>query len=365
MACFSRKRKGKGKLSDLPEEPEEGELMAPIPFTSWPKQFGKKSGASALIGVRNERVVENAEMRHSWFAWFVCERDEDGCRRLYWTSGTEQGRARFRDKLLGLGMEAYRKLSIDPDQFGFDTPSVEVEECVRNVVCGVPGKFADNYDMWLKSPQFERWTKAKEAYPWSFEWGIRTKESVQQTFLDEDRPYHPMRPWCSGNCLIVGVRDPEHSKTLGAHDVVFYVAKRMLSVDRWGISGREEAVKEMLAFPISHPAVCAPVGGIIDEESPTLLFPWWNGGQISHWIERELELRWKRTANGLRREPVPDDVMAQYDADMHLSVEIFRKHRLHLAATLLQGLAFMHENKWSEYTTLVPILARSPPFNAK
>ncbi|KAL3684542.1 hypothetical protein R1sor_002564 [Riccia sorocarpa] len=110
----------------------------------------------------------------------------------------------------------------------------------------------------------------------------------------------------SENCFVVGVRDPEHSKTLGAHDVVFYVAKRMLSVDRWGISGREEAVKEMLAFPISHPTVCAPVGGIIDEESQTLLFPWWNGGKISHWIERELELRWKRTANGLWREPTKD-----------------------------------------------------------
>ncbi|KAL3698533.1 hypothetical protein R1sor_012609 [Riccia sorocarpa] len=136
MVCFSRKRKGKGKLSDLLEEAEE----------------------------------ENAEIRHSWFAWFVCERDEDGCRRLYWTPGTEQGRARFCDKLLGLGMKAYRKLCIDPDQFGFDTPSVEVEERVRNVVSGVPGKFVDNYDTWLKSPQFERWTKAKEAYPWSFEW---------------------------------------------------------------------------------------------------------------------------------------------------------------------------------------------------
>ncbi|KAL3694675.1 hypothetical protein R1sor_008326 [Riccia sorocarpa] len=130
MACFSRKRKGKGKLSDLPEEAEEGELMAPIPFASPPKQFGKKSGANASIGVKNERVVENAEMRHSWFAWFVCESDENGCRRLYWTPGTEQGRARFRDKLLGLGMEAYRKLCIDPDQFGFDTPSVEVDERV-------------------------------------------------------------------------------------------------------------------------------------------------------------------------------------------------------------------------------------------
>ncbi|KAL3679462.1 hypothetical protein R1sor_022418 [Riccia sorocarpa] len=166
MACFSRKKKGKGKLSDLPEE---AELMALIPFASPPKQFGKKSGASASIGVKDQRVVEKAEMRHSWFAWFVCERDEDGCRRLYWTPGTEQSRARFRDTLLGLGMEAYRKLCIDPDQFRFDTPSVELEERVCNLVCGVPGKFADNYDTWLKSPQFERWTKAKKAYPWSFE----------------------------------------------------------------------------------------------------------------------------------------------------------------------------------------------------
>ncbi|KAL3697927.1 hypothetical protein R1sor_012003 [Riccia sorocarpa] len=43
----------------------------------------------------------------------------------------------------------------------------------------------------------------------------------------------------SRNCFIVGVRDPEHTKTLATHDVVFYGAKRMLSIDRWGISGRE------------------------------------------------------------------------------------------------------------------------------
>ncbi|KAL3683457.1 hypothetical protein R1sor_001479 [Riccia sorocarpa] len=122
--------------------------------------------------------------------------------------------------------------------------------------------------------------------------------------------------------------------------------KRMLMIDRWRISGHAEAVREMSAFPISHPAICAPVGGILDDESPTLLFPWWNGGQISHWITRERELRWTRIANGLRREPPSEDVMARYDTDTHLNVEIFRKHRLHMAATLLQGLAFMHEHKW-------------------
>ncbi|KAL3694818.1 hypothetical protein R1sor_008469 [Riccia sorocarpa] len=214
MACFSRKRKGKGKLSDLPEEAEEGELMAQTPFTSRPKMLGKKS---------------------------------------------------------------------DP-----------------NVPIGVPGKFAENYDMWLKSPQFDKWTLLKEAQP-----ELRNP----------------------GNCFVIGVRDLGLAKTLGAHDVVFYVTKRMLTIDRWRMSGHAEAVREMSAFPISHPAICAPVGGLLDDESPTLLFPWWNGGQISHWITRERELRWTRTANGLRREPPSEDVMARYNTDTHLSVEIFRKHR--------------------------------------
>ncbi|KAL3691195.1 hypothetical protein R1sor_004846 [Riccia sorocarpa] len=111
----------------------------------------------------------------------------------------------------------------------------------------------------------------------------------------------------SANCFVVGVRDPGLAKTLGAHDVVFYVAKRMLTIDRWRISGHAEAVREMSAFPISHPTICAPVGGILDDESLTLLFPWWNGGQISHWITRERELRWTRTANGLRRESPSED----------------------------------------------------------
>ncbi|KAL3702261.1 hypothetical protein R1sor_020283 [Riccia sorocarpa] len=116
-----------------------------------------------------------------------------------------------------------------------------------------------------------------------------------------------MRPSGSENCFVVGVRDLGLAKTIGAHDVVFYVAKRMLTIDRWRISGHAETVREMSAFPISHPAICAPVGGILDDESPTLLFPWWNGGQIFHWITRERELRWTRTANGLRREPPSED----------------------------------------------------------
>ncbi|KAL3695288.1 hypothetical protein R1sor_009364 [Riccia sorocarpa] len=77
-------------------------------------------------------------MRHAWFRWFVHETDLVGCRRLFWTPGTEVGRERFRGKLIELGIEAYRKLIIDPNN-GFDTPSVEVEDLLRTLVLGVPG----------------------------------------------------------------------------------------------------------------------------------------------------------------------------------------------------------------------------------
>ncbi|KAL3692014.1 hypothetical protein R1sor_005665 [Riccia sorocarpa] len=256
--------------------------MAQTPFTSRPKILGKKSGPNAPIGERNRRVIENAEMRHAWFRWFVHETDLVDCRRLFWTPGTEVGRERFCGKLIELGIEAYKKLIIDPNS-GFDTPCVEVEDRLRTLVLGVPGKFAENYDMWLKSPQFDKWTLLKEAYPYSSVWVLRTKESVQQTFRKRAEiwdGWFRRQPELKnpGNCFVVGVRDLGLAQTLGGHDVVFYVAKRMLTIDRLRISGHAEAVREMSAFPISHPTIYAPVGGILDDESPTLLFPWWNGG---------------------------------------------------------------------------------------
>ncbi|KAL3700710.1 hypothetical protein R1sor_018732 [Riccia sorocarpa] len=149
----------------------------------------------------------------------------------------------------------------------------------------------------------------------------------------------------SGDVYLVGALDPELAGQIGRYDVVFYVAKRLK--DQWYLgSGFDELVKEFTAFSLNSPIICSPTAGFFDRVMPTLVFPWWNGGQISDWIEREWELRWKRSPNGQRREPVVDEIIAKYDTDTHLSVEIFRKHRLEMAATLLQGFAFMHTHNW-------------------
>ncbi|KAL3683759.1 hypothetical protein R1sor_001781 [Riccia sorocarpa] len=149
----------------------------------------------------------------------------------------------------------------------------------------------------------------------------------------------------SRNVYLVGAVDPELAGHLGRYDVVVYVAKRLK--DQWYEgSGFDELVKEFTTFPINHLIICSPSTGFFDRRKPTLIFPWWNRRHISDWIERELELRWKRNPNGQRREPVADDIIAKYDVDTLRSVEIFRKHRLHMAASLLQGLVFMHTHNW-------------------
>ncbi|KAL3682351.1 hypothetical protein R1sor_000373 [Riccia sorocarpa] len=271
MASSSRKRKGKDIVPQ--EEAEEGELLHGVLLPEPAKEH--RSGPSQDISTRDQRLRENVEMRHAWFTWFTSEEDLDKCRKEFWTPGSEAGRQHFQGKLIELGLEAYIAAAMDANRVGFSTSVLDVHERLAIFVRSVPGHFVEQYETWLKSPQFDEWTLAREKRPYSFR---------------------------SGDVYLVGAVDPELADQIGRFDVVFYA------------------------------------------KSYTCI-PWWNGGQIYDWIEREFELRWKRSPNGQRREPVADDI-AKYDAYTHLSVEIFRKQRLEMAATLLQGLAFMHTHNW-------------------
>ncbi|KAL2634699.1 hypothetical protein R1flu_006178 [Riccia fluitans] len=67
MASGSRTRKG--KEPELPELPEQGELMPEIPPP--PRKKGKGPGPSHTQEEKTAHLLENAEMRHAWFTWFV------------------------------------------------------------------------------------------------------------------------------------------------------------------------------------------------------------------------------------------------------------------------------------------------------
>ncbi|KAL2633882.1 hypothetical protein R1flu_005361 [Riccia fluitans] len=78
MASGSCTRKGKE-----PKLPKGGELMPEVP--PLPRKKGKGSGPSQTQEEKTVRLLENAEMRHAWFTWFVNEENLDQCRRLYWS----------------------------------------------------------------------------------------------------------------------------------------------------------------------------------------------------------------------------------------------------------------------------------------
>ncbi|KAL2621727.1 hypothetical protein R1flu_001932 [Riccia fluitans] len=102
--------------------------------------------------------------------------------------------------------------------------------------------------------------------------------------------------------------------------------------------------KEMFAFTISHPTMVRPVVTFADPDKPGLLFPWWNGGDIRNWYIVERALRGKLSEDGALQLPSKD--LEKYNVDHRLHASIFRRHRLKIATTLLQGLAFIHGHGW-------------------
>ncbi|KAL2644241.1 hypothetical protein R1flu_011828 [Riccia fluitans] len=127
---------------------------------------------------RIARVIENAEMRHAWFVWFVFLINLDECRRLYWTRGTDKGRERLVGKLIELAMDTFKKASQDPERFGFGRSLDEIQERLTKYVKSIPGHLLEQYEQWLKSSQFESWTSEREMYTFGLPYRLRTEEDV-------------------------------------------------------------------------------------------------------------------------------------------------------------------------------------------
>ncbi|KAL3698178.1 hypothetical protein R1sor_012254 [Riccia sorocarpa] len=141
MASSSKKRKGKDPVPL--EEAEEGELLPGVPLPEPAKQH--RSGPSQDIATKDERLRENAEMRHAWFKWFTSEEDLDKCRKEFWTPGSEAGRQHFQGKLIELGLEAYIAAAMDANRVGFSTSVLEVHERLATFVKSVPRHWDESY----------------------------------------------------------------------------------------------------------------------------------------------------------------------------------------------------------------------------
>ncbi|KAL3685256.1 hypothetical protein R1sor_003278 [Riccia sorocarpa] len=97
----------------------------------------------------------------------------------------------------------------------------------------------------------------------------------------------------------VGVVDEELIPVLGAHDVVHYALK-IWHGEKGDTKVHEKCIREMMAFPESHPAIIRPIGQSKDKKRLMLLFPLWNGGTLEKYINLEKRSRGRISPEGVR-----------------------------------------------------------------
>ncbi|KAL3697140.1 hypothetical protein R1sor_011216 [Riccia sorocarpa] len=332
-----------------PGSPEAGELIPIVPRGESSKTKRTKSGPKTTIDERDERKRENDIIRHAWFKWFASQANLTPMRKLYWTPGANEGRKRFENKLVELGTEAFAHLSLDPNTPLFSHYTLDVQTRLRKYV--TQPRYMDPikerarvWQEWFKRPRElsngnSLSFKYKECEPMS---DNKIRWINFNTWLTPMVPRTRLGAGLYGTVYKVGVVDSSLVADLGSHDVVFYVAK-LLNDTPWS-NAREEMLKELFAFTVNHPTMVRPVAAFFDPKTPGLLFPWWKGTAIKKWYEIERALRGKVTLDGKTRQ-VSEDI-GKYDWDHQLNATIFRRHRLQIAGTLLQGLAFMHRRDW-------------------
>ncbi|KAL3682352.1 hypothetical protein R1sor_000374 [Riccia sorocarpa] len=324
-----------------PSSPEAGELIPIVPPGESSKTKKTKSEPKTKIDERDERKRENAIIRHAWFKWFTSQANLTPMRKLYWTPGADEGRALSVDTRTGnMVNKRFQFHSWTNERPAWVFPSTLREPRYLDPI----KERARVWQEWFKKPRElsngnSLSFKYKECEPMS---DNKIRWINFNTWLTPMVSRTRLGAGLYGTVYKVGVVDSSLVADLGSHDVVFYVAK-LLNDTPWS-NARDEMLKELFAFTVNHPTVVRTVAAFSDPKTPGLLFLWWNGTAIKKWYEIERRLHGKVSHDGKTR-LVSEDI-GKYDRDHQLNATIFRRHRLQIAGTLLQGLAFMHGRDW-------------------
>ncbi|KAL3688305.1 hypothetical protein R1sor_014614 [Riccia sorocarpa] len=327
---------------------------------------------------KDENYRQNSIFRHRWFVWFTQEtNNQTPLEQRYFTPGSLRGIQNFRSHLMELAIVRFLEEKEKPDTRPWETSVSAMSQRLARFLEEVPKNWDKHYDVWLKSREFESWTEdvvrqkgkkplliipgltmrndeekkkwKRTAELWA-QWfqppnsikdhactsaKYKACESMSDNtirFISKDsftRRDETTRLGVggAGRTHRVGVIDEELVLVLGAQDVVHYALK-IWHGEKGDTKVHEKCIREMIAFPESHTAIIHPIGLSKDKKRPMLLFPLWNGGTLKKYINLEKQFR------------------ATMTADQWLNIEIFRKHRLQIACTMMAGLKFMHLHKW-------------------
>ncbi|KAL3683343.1 hypothetical protein R1sor_001365 [Riccia sorocarpa] len=380
-------RPGKRKKHGRPEE-------GPLALTLLPPTTKEKQAENARKKTeKDERYRQNSVFKHRWFVWFTQEtNNQTPLEQKFFTPGSIRGIQNFRSHLMELAIERFLEEKEKPDVRPWETTVSAMSQRLAKFLEEVPQNWLKHYEDWLRSREFEAWTQgATQIKPRIFrqpgatmrndeekqKWR-RTAEMWTQWFQPpkfikdhactsakykscESMSDNVIR-WISGKETFtrmdettrlgtgraglthrVGVIDEELAQVLGCHEVVHYALKVMLR-PRGDTKVHEKCIREMMAFPESHPAIIRPIGLCKDKKRPMLLFPLWNGGTLQKYMNLEKRSRGVISPEGVRL--INEDFRAVVTADEWLNIQIFRKHRLQIAGTMVTGLKFMHLHKW-------------------
>ncbi|KAL3675722.1 hypothetical protein R1sor_025670 [Riccia sorocarpa] len=394
MASGSRQDKVKAPM--IPEEDigtEEGELVEQDP-------------------PRPEAVVRSdRERKRKQIAETV---NRTPIEQKFFTPGSKNGVGNFRSHLMELAVEAFLKEKENPDSRLWETGVSEMSQRLARFLEEVPLKWGQMYEDWLKSREFEAWTdeavrlEAEKKF-------VRVAGAAMKNEEEQDKWRTIAKKWmrwfaakktitdfgstsgkyklCEsvldntirfispedsltrtdettvlgegrmGTTHRVGIIDEELAEVLGHHEVVHYALKVMHLRFR-DKKVHEKCIREMMAFPESHSAIIRPIGLSKDKKKPMLFFPLWNGGTIEKWMNLEKRTRGRISPEGIRE--IDQKHRDSMTTDEWLNIQLFRKHRLQIAGTML-GIGIKRRielipGKDKDNKPLKPVIIRSLVF---
>ncbi|KAL3694113.1 hypothetical protein R1sor_007764 [Riccia sorocarpa] len=372
--------------------PEEGPLaLALLPPTPEEKQAENARKKAE----KDERYRQNSVFKHRCFVWFTQEtNNQTPLEQKFFTPGSIRGIQNFRSHLMELAIERFLEEKEKPDVRPWETTVSAMSQRLAKFLEEVPQNWLKHFEDWLRSREFEAWTQGatqkqtqnpifrqpgatmrndeekqkwrRTAEMWT-EWFqppkfIKDHACTSAKYKSCESMSDNVIRWISGKETFtrmdettrlgsgraglthrVGVIDEELAQVLGGHEVVHYALKVMLR-PRGDTKVHEKCIREMMAFPESHPTIICPIGLCKDKKRHMLLIPLWNGGALQKYMNLEKRSRGVISPEGVRL--INEDFRAVVTADEWLNIQIFRKHRLQIAGTMVAGLKFMHLHKW-------------------
>ncbi|KAL3696018.1 hypothetical protein R1sor_010094 [Riccia sorocarpa] len=301
-------RSGSNRKRKKHAREEEGPLAgAVLPAT----EEEKRAETARKKAEKDENFRQNSIFKHRWFVWFTQEtNNQTPLEKRFFTPGSLRGIQNFRSHLMELAIVKFLEEKEKLDARPYETSVSAMSQRLARFLEEVPKKWDKLYDVWLKSRKFESWTE----------------DAVRQK---GEKPL----------LIIPGLtmRNDEEKKKW----------KRTAELWRNGFS-RRSLSKTMLAHRRNTRLAnqCLTTEFVLYPRTAS------RGGMKLHDLVlevRDVRIEWEslmRSSYQCLELTINEEFRASVTADEWLNIEIFRKHRLQIACTMVAGLKFMHLHKW-------------------